>query len=829
MRKKMRKKTITVLILVFSLLFGMVYFPVSATAKANVVETDSFVTIQTDNYTVKVDKNGFRYGFYRPDGSVIADMHNESGICFGPVGTDPAPAKNSVYEGLSSSAVHFVVTNTNDEAADVRIHLFDSYVKFEIEPQDGKEGTGSELTSKVMFLEGSKHSKATVKKILNSELTNNYTMEADVKIEKGGKNSTGIFTHASGVNNFHLFFIKEGQVGLKRLYQGSSKKDFGSKDYNIISDVWYRLKMVVQGHQIQCYVNDELVYDVTDDSDDESVYLGNCGVRSDKQDSCIDNVIVYDNQSGKVYYENDFEDTTVEQLNVEWESPYGNPDIFLKDDIITPAERTFTIDARVEGINPLYGLGDYGAYGSGVSGAGTVRETSNVNPTERISAGSFTNHSPRRFVSNFTISPSRGFAQVLFEEADKRVSLNDTQTMLGVLNTKKVDKLYYFFGDMKQIYSDYRRIRNEEGYLDTKPHYEMFGLGWEAYGALGWNADQKNVEETIQDYLDNGYDITWGVVGSGFWPGERKGVEGSTVSFGMWDDTYQEGRKDGLANPRFPDPDGMKEFFQEKDIKLLLGIRPHFKVPASLGGEWDESVDGNFVNIGLENNYFLKNDDGSVFTIPTSGFPKSPLAIVDGDNPEAVEWYREMCKLWGVDGYKEDAMIYVPTYHDGNWNRIFEPMVTKDDALFIVRNAAYSCPGDILRINDANFGLGNSTFNNSPDRMPINMLSFAASGVSNAYPDIIGGTGGNLDNENYQKFLVRSAAMASLCPSYSVGINVLDMKNEQYKEAAFSAINWHSTYVPYIYDAALKSYETGYPVSMTPLYIAYPDDETLTT
>lgn len=615
-----KKKSVVALILALSLLLGMCSLPVSALETRSVIEEGDVVTISTQNYTVKVQKNGFRYGFYQPDGTVIADMHGESGICFGETGGEVYKAASAVYTGLSGDAARFEITNTNGDVADVAIHLFDTYVKYEIIPRSVTAGT------------------------------------------------------------------------------------------------------------------------------------------------------------------------------------------------------KYTIDARVEGIDPLYGLGDHGTVRDSGS-VGYSRTTTNVHGVNRVDANSFTNYLPVRFITNFTIAPQRRFAQVLFHNADKRVSLLDDQTMLGVLSAESVKTLYYFFGEMETIYSDYRKVRNEEGYIDSKPHYEMFGLGWEAYGALGWNADQKNVLETVQAYLDSGYDITWAVIGSGFWPGDRKGKEGSTTSFGMWDDTYQEGRTDGLANPRFPDPAATKQFFIDKDIKLLLGLRPWFRLPPELGGSNDVKFDGDFVLEGLEKDFFLKNDDGSYLTYENN-------VIVDGGNPEAVEWYTGLAELWGVDGFKEDAMFAANTHHDDNWNKIYGNMVEQSDSLMIVRNGAYSLNGDILRIEDHNYGLnndGNMVF--APDRKPINLLNFAASGASNVYPDIIGGTGGKIGDEKFQMYTVRSAQLAALCPSISVGINVLNMDNDEREEAAFKAINWHSTYVPYIYDAALKSYETGYPTSFTPLYIAYPDDE----
>lgn len=61
----------------------------------------------------------------------------------------------------------------------------------------------------------------------------------------------------------------------------------------------------------------------------------------------------------------------------------------------------------------------------------------------------------------------------------------------------------------------------------------------------------------------------------------------------------------------------------------------------------------------------------------------------------------------------------------------------------------------------------------------------AASGQSNVYPDIIGGTGANVNAPAQQNYIVRNAYMAALCPSQSVGVNVLKMNNQSMKDAAF--------------------------------------------
>ena len=1046
-RKRVCSLLVAMLILVQTLYVSGLSLPVWG---ANVTEADNQVTIQKENYTVEVALDGFRYGFYKPDGTVIADKHAQSGICFGAAGTDPSPAAASTWLGMDGDVASFEVVNEKQQKAQVKMHLYERYVKVEILPEaiqggggDTSETIGSlpKLTweeaeegwqvspeqNTALFVKGTKGNGSATVKMLDIATANNYVMEADIMIPSGSR-SVGVFAQYVPSDNkdsmgrdFNCFFVKPGKsgnVGLKNIL--SNVQLGGPSGYEIKAGVWYQLKMIVDGSKISTYINQDLIWeDVNNTSNKE----GSCGLRVDQVDAYVDNVRVYDQEY--VYYQNDFEGTTLEEVKSQFQSELGSEEMELatestarpelnsylelegnraasavtgtREDVVqsvqfdirftdgdeetgnslvfgwqdaqnyyglgvlrsypgklvlykvnagamtvireesfdaaagqnyqwkaeiqgnkitgfvdgvkvidsaedtetevikgktgiyttvstaavdefsyTKAEgetitcnfnngdlsqweitedlvrignasqgkvptpygggsgsddeekvQKFVIDARVEGLDPLYGLGDYGAHNN----SGGVRTTSNVAGTERTSKGSFTNMSDgKRFISNFTVAPQRGFAQVLFEEGEKRVSLNESQTMLGVLETPAVKTLYYFFGTMTEIYGDYKKIRNEEGYEDTKPHYEMFGLGWETFGSLGWNAYQSSVMETVKNYVDSGYNITWAVIGSGFWPGDRSGLEGTTTSFGMWDDTEDpNGRKDGLANPRFPDPDGLKQFFADNDIKLLLGLRNHFKLPSELGGKYDASVDGPYPLEGLEKDYYIKNEDGSLFTVakakyPTGGITRGNVGLVDGTNPDALEWYRQGAALWGVDGFKEDAMISQSTYHDGNWNLLLANMVNKDDSLMIVRNGAYSLPGDVLRINDANYGTSNGSFNNSPDRMPINLLSYAASGVSNVYPDIVGGTGGNINDRNFQKYVVRNAQMAALTPSISVGINVLKMNNEENKEAAFHAINWHSTYAPYIYDAALKSWESGYPVSMTPLYIAYPND-----
>ncbi len=462
-----------------------------------------------------------------------------------------------------------------------------------------------------------------------------------------------------------------------------------------------------------------------------------------------------------------------------------------------------TIDFRTAGgLDPVYGMGDHGAQ---AARGGYPRDTANLFGLVKDDMSN--NHADKvRFISNFSIFPRHGFAQVLFEEGRKRAAFTEEENRLGAANVKKVDSLYYFIGDMPQIYSDYKSVRENEGYHDSKPKYEMFGLGWEAYGALSWTTNQQTVTDMLQKYMDEGYNFFWGVVGSGFWKGS-----GSTTSFGMWDEG------------KYPDIEEFKEFFRSNDMKLLIGLRNNFKALPEDGGNYNPEDDGPYTVEGLENDYFIKDSDGDLLTVDAV-FPSGALYLLESNNDEALEWYKEGADLWEVDGFKEDAMLYTRTYRDGKWNRINERL--RDCGYYIiVRNTAYSVPGDLMRIDDTRFEHG-SQFFRCADRIPINMLNFVASGAANAYPDITGAApyGITPTDSDYQKYFVRNAVFNAVTPAMSMGRAPWSMQNEKYEEIVLKAANWHNKYSPYVYSSALHSYNRGYPHTMTPLHIAFPED-----
>lgn len=506
----------------------------------------------------------------------------------------------------------------------------------------------------------------------------------------------------------------------------------------------------------------------------------------------------------------------------------------LKLEFIVP-QGEYRIEARTAGAAPVYGLGDYGSHVNEVptedapaKGKLDVLARDHAELTGFRRRDMVNQGTNMRFISNFCIFPKHGFAQVWFHEGSKQIALLPNENMIGVKGTTArhgIQPLYYFMGSPKQIYAAYRQARQRHGYGDRKPDYTMFVTGWESYGSLGWNADQRSVEEAVAQYARRGYRLAWGVIGSGFWKGDRRSpYQGTTTSFKLWDTDYEEGRTDGLPNPRYSAPADLKAHWKRHGMKLILGLRHHFKAHESDGGFHCPATNGAFLEEGLSRGYFLKDEHGQLIRITNAEFPQGVLYVLDSRNEGALEWFVSLARQWGADGFKEDAMVYTKHGADGNWNAI-TGRLHDDGGLIIVRNSAYGVPGDVIRINDTYYGKGEG-YHFDQDRMPINLLNIAASGASNVYPDITGGTPKTDPRlPSYQNYFVRNAWFNAVAPAMGLGRRPWEMNRPEYEAVVKQAADWHNRYAPYIYSAVLDNYNEGYPYAMTPLHLAYPEEE----
>jgi len=458
-------------------------------------------------------------------------------------------------------------------------------------------------------------------------------------------------------------------------------------------------------------------------------------------------------------------------------------------------EELHAILFRTGRVGPAYGLSDHGSMG---------RESAEITGYASDYMGARTaeweTHREGRLISNFVIHPQQGLAAINVEPRKKIVRVTAGEEAHGSSASPELKAMYYFIGDPKRIYRELQEVRAVEGHPFHVPKPDLFGVGWEAFGALGWTTSAATVEENISTYLDLGYPLSWMVIGSGFWPSGSSELWGTT-SFGMWD------------REKYPGPEAFLRKMEDRGLTTLIGLRIAFR----------------------KGNPFAKEAQGKGFLITDGkGEPKNfankggwPSYLLDFENPEAIDWYVAQCGKWldaGVDGFKEDLMFFLDELERDDKVDEVNRRLSKAGVVLMLRNNYLGSPGDLHRYNDFNFY-------ESQDRGPINGLCLAYSGFPYVYPDIVGGTKvwsemekGNASPEVVATYMMRYAEYAAVHPSMSFGYGPWSLGRKDVVEVTRNAAQLHHRLTPYIYSAALLTAESGFPYTMTPLPLAYPDD-----
>lgn len=457
---------------------------------------------------------------------------------------------------------------------------------------------------------------------------------------------------------------------------------------------------------------------------------------------------------------------------------------------ITPQSgKTGRIVARTGGVSPAFGLGDLAA-----------RKRDRTELTGYVSEDFHGDGNQcGRLISNFAIFPRAGFAEINVEPTSKVVRLTPDENAQGAKSASAMPAMYYFFGQPEKIYASFLEVRNREGYRVFKPKYEWFGVGWEAFGALAWDTNEKTVTANVERYLSLGYPLSWMVVGSGFWPRQNSNTL-ATTSFGLWDTNL-------YSHPR-----EFIEHFHKLGLKFMLGLRIAF------------ITNGPFADEGVKGGYFLQeNGSSKVFKI---SFPKSPCYLLDAQNPAAVRWYADLCEKWrsyGVDGFKEDLYGYGKYgFRDDKLDPVNTALMER--GVYVMgRNGYLGSPMDLHRYEDFNQ-------DQNQDRGPLNGLAFAYSGFPYVYPDIVGGTFGEgrnmppLTSPVMRAFMMRRAQYSSVNPSMSIGMGPWKFESQQVERVMLAAARLHGRLQPYIYSAAVDAFETGFPWTLAPLPLLWPED-----
>lgn len=452
------------------------------------------------------------------------------------------------------------------------------------------------------------------------------------------------------------------------------------------------------------------------------------------------------------------------------------------------------VSLRFGGMPVAHGLGDAGGWNKSFDLAGEEETAFDI----------VNNGGGKRWLSTFTIFPKNNFAGVFFDRGKKSVVLSENTYQL---NTEIEGKstFYFFLGDNKEIYSNYKKVRNEVGFEDIKPKSRLFELGWESWDALGWNTNQHTVTDILEKFHAEGYPIRWAVTGSGFWD-----EGGTTTSFGRFGE-------------KFPKPDEFRNWMHQNDIFWMIGLRTNL-LPS--GGPYYPKTKKRDKNLkvrsfygndesdeALAQNVLLSNSDNEVIQMTSGIFPIVPCYLIDGNKPGAAGWFQKKYAKWKVDGIKEDTMMDLKE-ETSIFNKPIAKIATEGGHV-MARCGEFSAPGTLLRINDT----GVSSMQN---RTTINYLQYAASGAPNVYSDVAGVH--NMHNVKAIDANIRHTWLLSLTAGLSVG--AFPSKWSVEEQATFKkAIDFHASLVPYLYSAGMQSYETGFPYTLTPMSIAFSEDD----
>lgn len=126
-----------------------------------------------------------------------------------------------------------------------------------------------------------------------------YTYEAELTIDTESTstlslNASAIVARTTGQTNgyeFGLCIKKDGSTYLRLLNRANTKEPLGEHKIDLNRGVSYRMKMVLEGNRIRCYLNEEPIFDVTDDN----FPSGSIGARVSGYSTYLDNVRVSQN------------------------------------------------------------------------------------------------------------------------------------------------------------------------------------------------------------------------------------------------------------------------------------------------------------------------------------------------------------------------------------------------------------------------------------------------------------------------------------------------------------------------------------------------------
>ena len=149
----------------------------------------------------------------------------------------------------------------------------------------------------------------------------NYVYEAKVKKVDSGA-FPGIIARYTDANNYYLFQLGDGKFALSKKVSGIGGA-LGEYTFPVIAGQWYTMRLVVEGSVIKGYVDNKLIFNVTD----TSLSTGKAGFRSRWAKSGLDDVQIRSiaNPVPAAPSHVQAADVTSTSATITWEAAAGTP------------------------------------------------------------------------------------------------------------------------------------------------------------------------------------------------------------------------------------------------------------------------------------------------------------------------------------------------------------------------------------------------------------------------------------------------------------------------------------------------------------------------
>ncbi|MEZ4995177.1 MAG: glycoside hydrolase family 31 protein [Saprospiraceae bacterium] len=123
----------------FLLAIGLFLSGCRSSGSFSVDDQSDQVVVHTANYTLTIEKAGFKFGFQKPDGSVVAAPHPISGLQLAKTGAEESDIADTRVLTSEEGHLELEVNTTDGLSAKVEITLWPNTVKYAVVPADAAD------------------------------------------------------------------------------------------------------------------------------------------------------------------------------------------------------------------------------------------------------------------------------------------------------------------------------------------------------------------------------------------------------------------------------------------------------------------------------------------------------------------------------------------------------------------------------------------------------------------------------------------------------------------------------------------------------------------